>query len=75
MNSLAEIDVEKYIIIKRWRLGLRRNIKIVGIFNTINGARKHCCKLTDRIYDEESLDEKFKMTFWDRTKKIIYDII
>jgi hypothetical protein len=74
-SSIEEISIEKYIVIKRWKVGHLKLIKIAGEFNTLDEAREYCCKQIFIKFDKELFDEDFKMTFWDRTKKIVFDII
>lgn len=73
MNFL--FNDHQYIVIKRWRIGQLSFIRISGEFNSIDEARLHCCKQVGVRFDKETFDEDYKMTFWDRTKKIVYDII
>jgi len=64
-----------YYVFKRWRIGFLKKIRLSGEFTSLDEAREFCCKQINLHFNKESFDENFKMTFWDRTKKITYDII
>jgi len=64
-----------YYVIRRWRNGGHLSMKIVGEFDNLEDARKHCCSKLNIKYNPEKFEEDFKMCFWDSRKILFYFII
>lgn len=64
-----------YYIIRRWKIGQNKKIRLVKEVYDINEAREYCCKQLNLQFEKDLFDIEFKMTFIDKYKKIMFEII